>query len=101
MELQPSSIEFTRPGSSGAHPILLSAGVLRMAARAGKVTGQGANETSSATVVLNNQMRRTAAIIGRPLRAAVNIFGDDDSLLFTGLVAAIEYGRVITLTVDA
>jgi hypothetical protein len=39
-------------------------------------------------------------IIGRPLRAAADVY-DGDTLFFSGLVSTVTYGRVLELEIDA
>lgn len=101
LELVPGAIEFTRRGDSGPYPLLLSVGTLRLAARAGQVSGIGATESTSLTVSLDNAGRRAATLLGRPLRVAAEVFDDADELLFSGIVSAIEYGRTLDLTLEA
>jgi len=101
LALSPSAIEFTRRGGSGPYPLLLSVGTLRLAARAGQVSGIGATESTSLTVSLDNAGRRAATLLGRPLRVGAEVYDDADELLFAGIVSTVEYGRTLDLTLEA
>lgn len=101
LALDPSAVEFCEPTAGGPYPYLLTVGELRIAARAGQAIGLAATESSSVPVTLDNCARRAATIVGRPLRVNAKIYDDADALFFEGIVAAIEYGRVLTLEIGA
>jgi hypothetical protein len=100
LSLDPSEVAFTKPGASGPYPLLLSIGTLRLAARAGHISGIGSTESTSVTVSLDNTGGHAAAIIGRPLRVRARIY-DGPDLFFDGTVAAIAYGQTIELQIEA
>lgn len=93
-------LEFTFPAANGRHPFLLEVRNLRESARAGHLNNFGVGETPSIVFVLDNTESFVAGLIGRPLRARVDVFEDAD-FFFAGLVSALEYGRQILVTVDA
>ena len=101
LDLGGNEIEFTEPLSGGAFPYLLEVGELRIAARAGYLSGLGVGESPSLAVTLDNAGNRAADIIGAPLRAAASVYDDDDSVYWSGIVSAASYGRTIGLTIDA
>lgn len=101
LALEPSAVEFTEESSGGAFPYLLTVGALRMAARTGSQFGIGSTENAVVPVTLNNAGRRAAAILRRPLRIAADIYDDAGALFFSGLVQSIEYGRVVTMEIEA
>ena len=101
VDLGGNEIEFTEPLSGGAFPYLLEVGTLRIAARAGYISGLGTVESPSLTVTLDNAANRAAGIIGQPLRAQATVYDDDGSTYWVGIVSAVSYGRTIALTVDA
>jgi hypothetical protein len=98
--LDASEIPFTKVGESGPYAMLLSIGTLRLAARAGNVSGIGVTESTSVTVQLDNTGRRVSRIIGRPLRARAEIY-DGEDLFFVGTVSAIRYGQTVDITLEA
>lgn len=100
LSLEPSEVEFGTINSGGAYPYLLTVGTLRLAARAGQPFGLASTESTSLTVTLDNRGRRAAAIIGRPLRVAAAVY-DGAELFFAGVISALEYGRVLTLEIEA
>lgn len=94
-----TSIEFaSQRDTTAARPFLISTGTLRLAARVGQVYGTGATESSSISVSLD---RRAADVLGRPLRTAAALFGDDGEELFAGTVAALSYGNTFGMTIEA
>ena len=101
VQLGGGQVEFSEPRSSGVFPYLLEVGELRIAARAGYISGLGAGESPSLTVTLDNAANRAAGIIGQPLRAQATVYDDDASVYWAGIVSAVSYGRTIALTVDA
>lgn len=101
LALDPSAVEFCGPTAGGPYPYLLMVGELRTAARAGQAIGIASTEAPSVTVTLDNCARRAATIIRRPLRVFAEIYDDADELFFEGIVASIEYGRVLTLEIGA
>ena len=101
LDLGGNEIEFTEPLSGGAFPYLFEVGTLRIAARAGYISGLGVGESPSLAVTLDNASNRAADIIGSPLRARATVYDDDGSTYWSGVIAAASYGRVIGLTVDA
>lgn len=98
--LDTSEIAFTKVGESGPYARLISIGMLRLAARAGRLSGQGVSESTSVTVSLDNTGLRVSTIIGRPLRVRAEIY-DGEDLFFVGTVASITYGRTVDLTLEA
>jgi len=101
LDLGGNEIEFTEPLSGGAFPYLLEVGELRIAARAGYLSGLGVGESPSLAVTLDNAGNRAAGIVGAPLRATASVYDDDDSVYWAGIVSAASYGRTIGLTIDA
>ncbi len=92
-------LEFTaKTDTEGPYPYLISVGLLRVAARAGRVAGLGVGESPSLDVRLDNTERQTAPIIGNPLRAPVDVAFDNGDPFFSGVVSRVEFGRTITLT---
>lgn len=92
LHLSPSSIEFTRKGGNGAHPLLVKVGAVRLFARAGPGQAGGrATENPSLTVTLFNVDREASAIIGSPLRALADVYDDADELIFSGIVANLAF----------
>jgi hypothetical protein len=100
LSLDPSDVAFTKVGDSGPFPLLLAIGTLRIAARAGHISGIGTTESTSVTVSLDNTAGRAAEILGRPLRVQARIY-DGPDLFFTGTVASIQYGQTIDLLIQA
>lgn len=100
LTLGASVLPFTPLSDDGPYPYLVSVGAISIAARAGAASGFGATETPNASVTLLNRNKRTALLIGNPLRAKAELF-DGDVLAFTGTVAAIAYGLNIELTLEA
>jgi len=101
LDLGGNEIEFTEPLSGSLFPYLLEVGELRIAARAGYISGLGVGESPSLAVTLDNAGNQAADIIGSPLRARATVYDDDGSTYWSGVIAAASYGRVIGLTVDA
>jgi hypothetical protein len=101
VDLGGNEIEFTEPLSGGAFPYLLEVGTLRIAARAGYISGLGVGESPSLAVTLNNAGDRAADIIGAPLRSVATIYDDDGSVYWSGIVSAASYGRTLGITIDA
>jgi hypothetical protein len=100
LSLDPSDVAFTKVGDSGPFPLLLAIGTLRIAARAGHISGIGTTESTNVTVSLDNTGGRAAEIVGRPLRVQAQIY-DGPDLFFTGTVASIQYGRTVDLLIQA
>jgi hypothetical protein len=100
LALEPSEVEFEAENSGGAYPYLLTVGTLRISARAGEPFGLASTESTSLQVTLDNRGRRAAAIIGRPLRVAARVY-DGADLFFSGVISALEYGRVLALEIEA
>lgn len=96
--LDPSAIEFTTKGSGGPFPYLLDHSDILEQARAGYISGLATGEPPSVTVTLS---WRAARILGQALRSRAELFDDDDTSLFVGLIADVAYGLTIVLTVDA
>ena len=101
VELGGGQVEFTEPLSGGAFPYLLEVGELRVAARAGYISGLGVGESPSLEVVLDNAGKRAADILGQPLRSLATVYDDDGSEYWSGVISAATYGRTIVSTVDA
>lgn len=101
LHLTPAAVSFSEPTSGAAWPLLLEVGALRLAVRAGEASGIEVGEAPSVTVTLDNRGRRAATIVGRPLRAAAEVYDDAGALFFAGMVARVEYGRVVTLELQA
>jgi hypothetical protein len=98
--LDPNSVSFTRVGESGPFPLLLSIDTLRIACRAGQVSGIGSSESTSVSASFDNTGGKAAEILGRPLRIQAEIY-DGPDLFFTGTVSGIQYGQTITLNIEA
>jgi hypothetical protein len=98
--LDTSEVPFTKVGESGPYAMLLSIGTLRLAARAGNISGIGVTESTSVRVQLDNTGRRVSKIIGRPLRVRAEIY-DGEDLFFVGTVASISYGQTVEITLEA
>lgn len=93
-----ATVEFTPKTDAGPYPYLLAVGTLRVAARAGRLSGLGVGESPSLDIVLENNERQTAPTIGNPLRVPVTVTYDDGSPFFVGVVSKCRFGRTITLT---
>lgn len=100
LTLGSSDLIFTKTTDEGPYPLLLMIGTLRLAARAGRVSGIGSTESTSLTVQLDNTKRRVSTIIGRPLRARAVVY-DGPNLFFAGTVASITYGQTIDMAIEA
>jgi hypothetical protein len=85
----------------GAFPWLLSVGALRMAVNAGYQSGFGVGESPFINVTLDNNKRQLVRLINRPLRQRAEVFNDDGSQFFAGLISNIEYGRIISMEIAA
>ena len=94
------AIEFTEALAGGDFPYLLEVGALRLAARAGYLSGLGVGESPSLAVTLNNAGNRAADIIGAPLRARASVYDGADAF-WSGVVSAITYGRTLELIIEA
>ena len=101
LSLPPSEIEFTEALSGGKFPYLLDVSALRIAARAGYISGLGVGESPSLTFTLDNAGNRAADIVGHPLRARCAVYDDADAEYFSGAVSAVAYGRILEVTVEA
>ena len=65
LDLGGNEIEFTEPLSGSLFPYLLEVGELRIAARAGYISGLGVGESPSLAVTLDNASNRAAdAVLG-------------------------------------
>jgi len=100
LDLDGVPFEVTFPAAGGPWPFLLEVQNLRESCRAGHLNNFGVGESPSLTVVLDNGGRRAAARIGRPLRARADVYEGADRY-FGGYVSALQYGRQITLTIEA
>lgn len=97
--LDPSAIEFTE--KRGRFPYLLDHGPIREQARAGYLAGLATGEPASVDVTLSNEGNRCARLLRQPIRAPAVLYGDDNELLFSGLIAGLTYGITISITLDA
>lgn len=95
-----TAIEMTTRENGGPHPWLVGISDVLLAARAGHLSGVGVGETPNMTIDIDNEDRQAATLLGRCLRARVDVYYPTD-LLMTGIVQAIVYGRTLTLTVEA
>jgi hypothetical protein len=68
LRFEPNPIEFTLPEALGPYPYVLEFSNLRLAARAGHLSGLGVGESPSMRVKLTNREGRVARMIGQPLR---------------------------------
>lgn len=91
-------IEFTPKTDAGPYNVLLAVGTLRVAARAGSISGFGVGESPTLEVVLNNNEKQTTPIIGNPLRIPVSVTYDDGAPFFAGVVSKVQFGRTIIVT---
>lgn len=80
---------------------LISVGTLRMAARAGHLSGLGVGESPSLDLLLQNNKRQTITLLGTPLRAPVRCYNKDESLFFEGIVSKVTLGKTVTLLVES
>lgn len=101
LHLSPAAVVFSRPTSGEAYPFLARVGALRIAVRAGEDNALGGNETANLEVALDNRGRRVSALIGRPLRAAAEVYDDAGELFFSGTVSRCSYGATVKLDLDA
>lgn len=97
LDIAGAPIEFTSLTDDGPYPYLISVGTLQIAARAGRLAGLGVGESPSLDVLLANNERQTAPLIGLPLRARATVYDDDGAVFFAGAVENILFGRTITL----
>lgn len=100
-ELAGATVEFTPKTDSGPYNVLLAVGTLRVAARAGSISGLGVGESPNLDIVLDNNDRQTAQIIGNPLRIPVVITYDDATPFFAGVVSKVQFGRTIIVTLGS
>jgi hypothetical protein len=100
LRFEPNPIEFTLPEALGPYPYVLEFSNLRLAARAGHLSGLGVGESPSMQVKLTNREGRVARMIGQPLRVLAEVW-EDGELYFAGLVQSAEYGRQIALNIEA
>lgn len=100
LALDPSDVTFTEQGADGPFPHLVAIGTLRIAVRAGTVSGIGSTESTSASATLDDIDGKVSSIIGRPVRVRADLY-DHEDLFFSGLVTDISYGETISLTIQA
>jgi len=94
-------LEFTEPRNGGAYPWLGKVGALLLAVRAGHLSGVGVGESANMTVELDNVSRQAATLLGFCPRAPAVVYDDDGDEFFSGLVQRMEFGAVLTLTLEA
>jgi hypothetical protein len=99
--LTPSAVTFTQPKDGGPYPWLMEVGSLRLKVRAGFLPSIGSTETPSILVNMDNTGKQVSSVIRRPLRRKAEVYADDGSLLFSGVVAGIAYGSVIILSLES
>jgi hypothetical protein len=72
-----------------------------MAARVGAAFGIASTESTSVVVQFDKCGGKVAGILRRPMRSLVDIYSDDGSLFFRGIVSNITYGDDVALEVGA
>lgn len=99
--LDPSQVSFTEQGTDADFPLLIDIDTVRIAARAGTVSGLGSTESPSAKASLDNQGGIAAEIVGYPLRVRAELY-DHDDLFMVGTVSDFQYGaNTLSLTISA
>lgn len=99
--LDPSQVPFTEQGTDTDNPLLISIQTVRIAARAGTVSGLGSTESPSAKVSLDNNGGITAEIVGYPLRVRAELY-DHEDLFMVGTVSDFQFGvSTLDLTISA
>lgn len=101
LTLGDAAVEFTGELSGGKMPYLQSLSALRMAARAGYLSGLGVGESPSVTAVLSNAGRRVAGIIGHPIRCIGAAYDAAGNLLLQGPISGATFGKTISITIEA
>lgn len=103
IELDGCWVRFCQPGaqvSGVVYQLLAEIGTLRSIARASHLTGIGAGEVPSISVILSNPYRRASNLIGLPLRRRARV-EQGARILFNGVVSSVSYGNTLTLEVSA
>jgi len=101
LTIEGATIEFVRLNDDGPYPYLISTGTLRIAARAGQIAGLGVGESPSIEVLLQNNSRQAATLIGTPLRAAAQVYDSAGALFYDGIVSKVAHGKTMSLVLES
>lgn len=84
-----------------ARPWLTDVSGYSVAARSSAFRSAGATESASITVELDNRERQASLLIRNPARNWAEVYNDDGTLYFAGLVQGAEYGTSVKMNVEA
>jgi hypothetical protein len=88
------------PTDGPCFPWLLDSDPIQETARTPNLTGFAAWQTPSWVARLSNQDGQAQAILGNAMRAPGAAIDEDDTVLFDGLVAQVEFGLELAVTIE-
>lgn len=98
--MDPSPIAFTEQGTDEAYAWLMEISELRIAARAGSVSGIGATESNSVTAKIDNTKARASKLLGYPIKKRVDLY-DREELFFSGYITGFDANESFDVTIEA
>lgn len=102
IDLDGTRIAFHAPGTACApYPWLSKIGNLLLAARAGHLDSVGSDESANLSVELDNSDKQASDLLGYRPRAQCWLYDENNELFFSGLIAEIDYGYPLVLTIQA